>query len=1073
MQTPKRSTLIESLSLRGTLQLPFGIGRAFAPAPSPSVVPIQRGAGAAGGGSEGSAALGSFISRKSLGFISRKSLGLSCFARAAYTTAGAVDRGTNDVGAASSSRSSRKSLGLSSRKSLGLFARATHAAGGAADTGARATGGRNRKSRKSFAMISGAAAGAASKGPAPAGRAARCKSFARITGTPGGPADAGLYDAGVASRIRSSRKSKIRRSFARITGIDAGAASTSGSTAGQAACVAEGGSAAAASAGGAGGFSGVGAGAVGNGGGGEAGGPTAVGAAAAAFSVPLNCGARPKGFASAAELPDGGGLPALAQKPPWLEPSPSLAALRRGPSSEDRGDQGAAPACAAGTATHRGDFAAAAPAQYSAAGQPLAAAAGGAEGGGVQEEHGDAAAAATAEAAADPAAPAAAAAVSWASTPARRKRKTRKAHPPAADFGVEPPAGTNVRGSASSSGSSFSKTARSGPPAGVGAGGDGARPPRRPWYILDDDDDAGESSPPAKQARSTPYSTQAAVAALRAPPSAAPAARLAPGPHPGALGDAAVSPALGPATFAPVATAAPAAGPPQRLQPGADATTPAPAPLAPVAAAAATSPVAPASPAGVQAAVDALLATSTAGSDTGRTSDLQHGPMGTATTSPAAAAAPPPSPARDAVPLQRQRSLHATYPDLAAALELGAGSEARGSAARGSDGSSAGKRRKWTPCGVASGDTPVAHTLPVIDEAASGLNTARCADPLSGSKHNVPGSRSQVERISCSSIASSGMNHRMWSTMSAQGTPAARALVFSDDADAEIATLCHSSERRSQHKRISCSSHGSSGIAGPTRTWSTLSAQGDAEAAMRNERELSVLRERNRSLERLCADAASRVTELEQRNQDLQRLLDESGQERAEALRQASAARTEATTLQAALEAAMQSQPECAPGDDGLRIHGKRVPPVPAFTPQRKSATQLLREIPLPPPRPEDNYDISDSEHADDDEMVMYQSPERDRRFKHVPAWCNSYLERLDDQLAVDPDYIFGSDVPPCCLQSIFPMELYERFRIEMPNRRRGSSGNWSEDRPKRHEVHDYKMRMGQTESWTAKDLTA
>jgi len=129
------------------------------------------------------------------------------------------------------------------------------------------------------------------------------------------------------------------------------------------------------------------------------------------------------------------------------------------------------------------------------------------------------------------------------------------------------------------------------------------------------------------------------------------------------------------------------------------------------------------------------------------------------------------------------------------------------------------------------------------------------------------------------------------------------------------------------------------------------------------------------------------------------------------------------------------------------------------------------RQMRLPPKRPEDNWDISDAESAEDPQ-------ERDRSHKHVPRWCENhpeghpkagmpkYLDLLEEQALVDPDTIFSSRVPQCILEHIFPDTLYRRVNRERPKRFRGSSGDWRRDKLTAQEVHDYKALMGQMQSW-------
>lgn len=125
----------------------------------------------------------------------------------------------------------------------------------------------------------------------------------------------------------------------------------------------------------------------------------------------------------------------------------------------------------------------------------------------------------------------------------------------------------------------------------------------------------------------------------------------------------------------------------------------------------------------------------------------------------------------------------------------------------------------------------------------------------------------------------------------------------------------------------------------------------------------------------------------------------------------------------------------------------------------------LLRCLRLGPKRPEDNYEIS--EHGSDSEAEE-AAEERDRSGKHVPKWCECYLEDLKVQSDVDPDTIFSSKVPQCVLEDIFTDAMYQQVGKTRPKRARGSSGDWRKDRLARQEIYDYKARMGQTRSWDA-----
>jgi len=108
----------------------------------------------------------------------------------------------------------------------------------------------------------------------------------------------------------------------------------------------------------------------------------------------------------------------------------------------------------------------------------------------------------------------------------------------------------------------------------------------------------------------------------------------------------------------------------------------------------------------------------------------------------------------------------------------------------------------------------------------------------------------------------------------------------------------------------------------------------------------------------------------------------------------------------------------------------------------------------------EDNYEISDLE-----EDLHGNRVEPDRSRKRVPAWCINYVQTAEMQAEVDPDSIFGSHMPICDLEVIFPDSFY---RGATPiKRRRGSSCNWYRDGLTQREVNAYALKMGQKRSWS------
>lgn len=144
-------------------------------------------------------------------------------------------------------------------------------------------------------------------------------------------------------------------------------------------------------------------------------------------------------------------------------------------------------------------------------------------------------------------------------------------------------------------------------------------------------------------------------------------------------------------------------------------------------------------------------------------------------------------------------------------------------------------------------------------------------------------------------------------------------------------------------------------------------------------------------------------------------------------------------------------------------------PPVPLFcqtptpSPLQPDPCLTLRGIRLTEKLAEDNYEIS--EHGGDSDGEESQS--KDRSHKHVPKWCESYLEELQRQSDVDPDTIFGNKVPQCVLEDIFTNDLYRQVGKNRPKRARGSSGDWRKDKLAQCEVDHYKNRMGHKRSWS------
>jgi hypothetical protein len=119
-----------------------------------------------------------------------------------------------------------------------------------------------------------------------------------------------------------------------------------------------------------------------------------------------------------------------------------------------------------------------------------------------------------------------------------------------------------------------------------------------------------------------------------------------------------------------------------------------------------------------------------------------------------------------------------------------------------------------------------------------------------------------------------------------------------------------------------------------------------------------------------------------------------------------------------------------------------------------------VRRGKLAPAKAGENYEISDhgNSECEDTGRIVHE-----REKKHIPAWCENYHEKALAQINVDADTVFGSRVPFCNLEQIFPDSLYRQYAKKRPQRqrRRGSSADWHKDRLTQNEVCAYKSRMG------------
>jgi len=114
--------------------------------------------------------------------------------------------------------------------------------------------------------------------------------------------------------------------------------------------------------------------------------------------------------------------------------------------------------------------------------------------------------------------------------------------------------------------------------------------------------------------------------------------------------------------------------------------------------------------------------------------------------------------------------------------------------------------------------------------------------------------------------------------------------------------------------------------------------------------------------------------------------------------------------------------------------------------------TARLRIPHLPPKQREENFDLSSSDEESSEfafrgrSRSRGRSSRRSRREKPVPRWCDNYLQDLTKQQSLDPDSIFGPDVPPCELEAVFPEALWRAAGAEAAE---GLVGELDERRPR------------------------
>lgn len=143
-----------------------------------------------------------------------------------------------------------------------------------------------------------------------------------------------------------------------------------------------------------------------------------------------------------------------------------------------------------------------------------------------------------------------------------------------------------------------------------------------------------------------------------------------------------------------------------------------------------------------------------------------------------------------------------------------------------------------------------------------------------------------------------------------------------------------------------------------------------------------------------------------------------------------------------------------------MEMPAPKYPPLPKVPRQRRAQRpvriRVLRRDPLPRKRSQDNYDMSDREGSDGEIANVVRS-------KRVPEWCCNYQDRVNLQKHVNPDTIFGTAVPSCNLDDVFPDTLYKSLSLLKVKRNRGSSRMWHQDGLRPDEVESYAKKMGHT----------
>ncbi len=147
---------------------------------------------------------------------------------------------------------------------------------------------------------------------------------------------------------------------------------------------------------------------------------------------------------------------------------------------------------------------------------------------------------------------------------------------------------------------------------------------------------------------------------------------------------------------------------------------------------------------------------------------------------------------------------------------------------------------------------------------------------------------------------------------------------------------------------------------------------------------------------------------------------------------------------------------------------------VPKYTPANIQEDPIVETLaPLPTsPIIEDQYKITDWEDSDGENAANYEDEdikEQRRMEKHVPSWCDGWIETAKTQTSIDPDTVFGTKLPKCDLSVIFGDKFKDNaYMRTKAGHRRGSSGEWGLDVVTRAELEEYRSVMGHTQQLEA-----